>query len=41
MRTNWVAKRQNDTIRTQMYYARQGTITEEMHYIAKIGRAHV
>ena len=35
MRTNWVAQRQNDTIRTQMYYARQGTTTEEMHYIAK------
>jgi phosphomethylpyrimidine synthase len=34
MRTNWVAKRQNDTVRTQMYYARQGVITEEMHYIA-------
>src|SRR5665811_786951 len=35
MRTNWVAKRQNDTIRTQMHYARKGMITEEMLYIAK------
>src|ERR1017187_7926368 len=35
MRTNWVAKRQNDTIRTQMYYARKGIVTEEMHYIAQ------
>jgi phosphomethylpyrimidine synthase len=35
MRTDWVAKRQNDTIRTQMHYARKGIITEEMHYIAK------
>jgi phosphomethylpyrimidine synthase len=35
MRTDWVAKRQNDKIRTQMHYARQGVITEEMHYVAK------
>ncbi|HJZ99135.1 MAG TPA: phosphomethylpyrimidine synthase ThiC, partial [Candidatus Solibacter sp.] len=35
MRTNWVAKRQNDKIRTQMHYARQGVVTEEMHYVAK------
>jgi phosphomethylpyrimidine synthase len=35
MRTNWVAKRQNDKIRTQMHYARQGIVTEEMHYVAK------
>src|SRR6266513_4945412 len=35
MRTNWVAQRQNDAIRTQMHYARQGVITEEMHYIAQ------
>jgi len=34
MRTEWVAKRQNDKIRTQMHYARQGIITEEMHYVA-------
>src|SRR5215472_6764521 len=35
MRTEWVAQRQNDRIRTQMHYARQGVITEEMHYVAK------
>ena len=35
MRTDWVAKRKNDKIRTQMHYARQGTVTEEMHYVAK------
>jgi phosphomethylpyrimidine synthase len=35
MRTEWVTKRQNDQIRTQMHYARQGVITEEMHYVAK------
>ena len=34
MRTEWVAKRKNDKIRTQMHYARQGIITEEMHYVA-------
>ena len=36
MRTEWVAKRQNDASPTQMYYAKQGIITEEMEYIAKI-----
>src|ERR1035437_2933724 len=35
MRTDWVAKRQNDTIRSQMHYARKGIITEEMLYIAQ------
>ncbi len=35
MRTEWVARRQNDRVRTQMHYARQGVITEEMHYVAK------
>ena len=34
MRTEWVAKRENDRVRTQMHYARQGIITEEMHFIA-------
>ncbi len=29
----------NDPIRTQMFYARQGVITQEMEYIAK--REHV
>ena len=35
MRSDWVAKRKNDTIRTQLYYARLGLITEEMHYVAQ------
>src|SRR4051794_33761447 len=35
MRTEWVAKRKNDSNRTQMHYARKGVITEEMIYIAK------
>ena len=35
MRTDWVAKRKDDQIRTQMHYARQGIVTEEMQYIAK------
>ena len=34
MRTEWVAKRENDQVRTQMHYARQGIITEEMRFIA-------
>ncbi len=35
MRTDWVSKRQNDGNRTQMHYARQGIVTEEMHFVAK------
>jgi len=35
MRTNWVAERKNDPIRTQMFYARKGVITGEMEYVAK------
>src|SRR5436190_471441 len=35
MRTEWAAKRKNDQVRTQMRYARQGVVTEEMHYIAR------
>ena len=34
MRTEWVARRTGDRIRTQMHYARLGTITEEMQYVA-------
>src|ERR1043166_4408859 len=34
MRTEWVTKRKDDPIRTQMYYARRSTITEEMQYVA-------
>ena len=36
MRTEWVKKRVNDKIRTQMYYAKNGIITEEMQYVAEI-----
>ncbi|MFA6760422.1 MAG: phosphomethylpyrimidine synthase ThiC [Sulfuricurvum sp.] len=36
MRSKWVAKRQNDEVRTQMHYAKKGIITEEMEYVAKI-----
>ena len=34
MRREWVGKRENDKIRTQMHYARRGEITEEMLYVA-------
>jgi phosphomethylpyrimidine synthase len=34
MRTEWVKKRQADDCVTQMHYARQGRITEEMEYVA-------
>ncbi|MEO1942165.1 MAG: phosphomethylpyrimidine synthase ThiC, partial [Campylobacterales bacterium] len=36
MREEWVKKREKDSIRTQMHYARQGVITEEMEYVAKV-----
>jgi len=35
MRSQWVAQRQNDPIRTQMHYARRGLITEEMAWVAR------
>ena len=35
MRTEWTARRQGDPVRTQMFYARQGKITEEMEYVAR------
>src|SRR5713101_5722993 len=35
MRTQWVAKRKQDPIRTQMHYARKGVITEEMTFVAQ------
>ncbi len=35
MRTSWTKKRENDSVRTQMYYAKKGIITEEMEYVAK------
>jgi phosphomethylpyrimidine synthase len=36
MRKEWVAKRQDDTIRTQIHYARKGLVTEEMEYVARL-----
>ncbi len=36
MRKEWLAKRENDNVRTQMYYAKQGIITEEMAYVAEV-----
>ncbi len=38
MRKEWVEKRKNDKCKTQMYYAKQGIITEEMEYVAKVER---
>jgi len=35
LRSEWVAKRKNDKVRTQMYYAKKGLITEEMKYVAE------
>ena len=35
MREEWVNKRKNDEVKTQMYYAKKGIITEEMSHIAK------
>ena len=35
MRTEWVKQRENDRIRTQMYYARKGMVTGEMEYVAR------
>src|SRR5437867_4471973 len=35
MRTEWVAKRKDDPIRTQMRYARKGIVTEEMQFVAQ------
>ncbi len=34
MRTEWVARRVGDRTKTQMHYARQGVVTEEMAYVA-------
>jgi phosphomethylpyrimidine synthase len=33
-RSHWIAARQDDLIRTQIHYARRGTITGEMEYVA-------
>ena len=35
MRTEWVASRKNDPIRTQMHYARKGIVTGEMEFVAR------
>ena len=35
MRTKWVAKRNGQENVSQMHYARQGLITEEMQYVAQ------
>lgn len=36
MRTEWIAKRKNDPVKTQMYYAKEGIVTEEMAYVAEV-----
>jgi phosphomethylpyrimidine synthase len=36
MRTDWVKQRENDKVKTQMYYAKQGIITQEMEYVANV-----
>ena len=36
MRAAWIEKRKNDPVKTQMYYAKQGIITEEMAYVAEV-----
>jgi phosphomethylpyrimidine synthase len=36
MRTQWLKERENDKVRTQMYYAKQGLITQEMQYVAEL-----
>ncbi len=35
MRSNWLIKRKNDAVKTQMHYAKIGVITEEMEFVAK------
>ncbi len=35
MRREWVEKRRDDAVRTQMHYARRGIVTEEMRYVAR------
>ena len=34
MRKEWVEKRKQDPVRTQMHYARHGIVTEEMRHVA-------
>jgi len=35
MRTEWIERRKDDAIRTQMHYARRGIVTEEMQAVAR------
>ncbi len=35
MRSEWVAERSDDPVRTQMFYARRGVITQEMEFVAR------
>jgi phosphomethylpyrimidine synthase len=35
LRSEWVRRRRNDPVRTQMHYARQGIVTEEMWVVAQ------
>src|SRR6266481_7539323 len=35
MRTEWLKKRQGEECPTQIHYARQGTVTEEMQFVAQ------
>ncbi|RYE93282.1 MAG: phosphomethylpyrimidine synthase ThiC [Myxococcales bacterium] len=35
LRSEWVASRSGDPVKTQMFYARQGRVTEEMAYVAR------
>ncbi|HIO90977.1 MAG TPA: phosphomethylpyrimidine synthase ThiC [Campylobacterales bacterium] len=35
MRKQWVKQRENDEVKTQMYYAKKGIVTKEMEYVAK------
>jgi phosphomethylpyrimidine synthase len=41
MRADWVAKRRGQGNVSQMHYARQGIVTEEMHYVANRERLPV
>ncbi len=35
-RSEWIKPRANDSVRTQMHYAKKGIITEEMRYVANV-----
>jgi phosphomethylpyrimidine synthase len=35
MRTEWIANRKDDPVRTQMFYARKGIVTPEMEHVAR------